>query len=367
MVLEFATDYATIRALPNRIDPVRYATTRNYIDGGVTYTSPYISRGVISTKQVLEQVLRQGYTLPQLESLAKELCWRDYFQRVAQVKDVNRDLKQQQQPVAHHQLPIAVAAGQTGIEALDRAIAELYSSGYMHNHLRMYTASVVCNIAQSHWLHPAQWMYYHLLDGDWASNACSWQWVAGANSGKKYIANQENINRYTLSNQTGTFLDQPYEHIAVMETPLHLRETGSQLLPVTLPQATLSEVNPHLPAFIYNYYNLDPEWHADEDGHRILLLEPDFFNAYPMSARCMEFMLALGRNIPGLQVYVGSFASLCRQYGFTRVHYKEHPLNVGYTGIEEPRDWMVDNVTGYYPSFFAYWKKAEKELKRLYS
>ena len=50
-------------------------------------------------------------------------------------------------------------------------------------------------------------MYYHLLDGDWASNALSWQWVAGSNANKKYYANQDNINKYFNSSQKQTFLD----------------------------------------------------------------------------------------------------------------------------------------------------------------
>ena len=57
----------------------------------------------------------------------------------------------------------------------------------------MYVASIACNIAQSHWIVPAKWMYYYLLDADWASNSLSWQWVAGTNL-KKYFANQQNIN-----------------------------------------------------------------------------------------------------------------------------------------------------------------------------
>jgi deoxyribodipyrimidine photo-lyase len=63
----------------------------------------------------------------------------------------------------------------------------------------MYIASLACNVAQSQWRIPAKWMYYHLLDADWASNALSWQWVAGTNSNKKYFANQNNINKYCFT------------------------------------------------------------------------------------------------------------------------------------------------------------------------
>ncbi len=117
-----------------------------------------------------------------------------------------------------------------------------------------------------------------------------------------------------------------------------------------------------LPTFIYNYYNIDPLWYSEENGNRILLIEPNFFAANPVSKKCIEFMLALGKNIPHLQVYVGSFKSLCQQYHLKNIYYKEHPLSIGYTGKEELRDWISVEVNGYYPSFFSYWKKVEQQL-----
>ena len=76
-------------------------------------------------------------------------------------------------------------------------------------------------------------------------------------------------------------------------------------------------------------------------------------------------MLALSKNIVNIQIFVGSFQSLTDRYKLETVYYKEHPLNIGYTGTEEPRDWIAENVTDYYPSFFGYWKKAEKQLYKL--
>lgn len=363
MPLTFATDYSAIIAAIDRVDPIAYGQTRNYVDGAVTYLSPYISRGVISTKLVLERVLVKGYAVEELTSFVKELCWRDYFQRVAQAKDVNVPIRQPQQPVRHCEIPVAITEANTGIAGVDDAILQLYSSGYMHNHCRMYTAAITCNIAQSDWRAAAQWMYYHLLDGDWASNACSWQWVAGANSNKKYYANQENINKYTHKQQSHSFLDCSYTSLAQMEIPSLLLPTQPVELTTILPTSVPLAVDVLLPTFIYNYYNLDPLWHATAQGNRILLIDPEFFARFPISNKCMDFMLALGKNIPGLQVFVGSFTDLCRQYSLGEVYFKEHTLNIGYKGNEESRDWIAPAVEGYYPSFFAYWKKVEKTFQ----
>ena len=307
MDISFSTDYKSILEKINQIEPLRYGKTRNFIDGAVTKLSPYISRGVISTKQVLETVLAKGYTLSQIESFAKELCWRDYFQRVAQEKNIDQEIKHTQHSVLNQEIPTQIIDANTGISGVDTAVRQLYKTGYMHNHCRMYTASIVCNVAKSHWLHPAQWMYYHLLDGDWPSNACSWQWVAGTNSSKKYYANQENINKYTYTNQTDTFLDTSYDAIINIDVPLSLCATQKLVLNTLLPKCSPIDLDTAVPTFIYNYYNLDPLWHQQDRGNRILLLEPDFFAAYPISEKCMDFMLTLGENILNLQIYVGSF------------------------------------------------------------
>ena len=366
MSRSFATEYNEIQKKVDAVDPVRYGRSRNFINGDVTYLSPYISRGVISTKFVLETVMKKGYKLHQIESFVKELCWRDYFQRVAQIKNPSLSVKQEQTEVAHNEIPVAIIKENTGIEGIDNAIQTLYETGYMHNHCRMYTAFVTCNLAKSHWHHPAQWMYYHLLDGDWASNALSWQWVAGANSSKKYYANQENINKYTGTHQTNTYLDKTYDELAVADIPTELTETHTLQLTTPLPVKQISDWNSEQPAFVYNYYNLDPLWHEGEIGNRVLHLDPAFFHEFPVNEKCIEFVLQLGKNIPSLQIFVGSFEELKTKYPATSFYYKEHPLNKGYIGIEEPRDWICPGISGYHPSFFSYWKKAERRLSAMF-
>lgn len=364
MVVTFETDYLSILNQIDNIDPIKYCRSRNYIDGAVTYLSPYISRGVISTKQIFEHVLKKGYAVKDIEHFIKELCWRNYFQRLAQVVDVNTDIKYPQPKVTNVEIPNAIFNAVTGIEGIDASIQQLYDNGYMHNHCRMYTAALACNIAKSHWHQPAKWMYYHLLDGDWASNACSWQWVAGANSSKKYFANQENINRYTYTNQTNTFLDKSYEELANIDVPDELTQTEIPILATHYPECTPLKIDSSIPTYIFNYYNLDPNFGKNVNANRILLIEPDLFNQYPISKKCMDFMIDLSKNIPNVQIYVGSFDSLKNDFQLSDIYFKEHPFNNHYSGTKIERDWIVEDVTGYHPSFFAYWKKIEKSINR---
>ncbi|OEK01838.1 deoxyribodipyrimidine photolyase [Roseivirga sp. 4D4] len=361
----FDTSYASILEKIDRIDPIAYGKDRNYVDGSVSYLSPYISRGVISTKFVLDRLLERGFQMSEIEKFVQELAWRDYWQQVWITKGeaINQDLKREQPDIGNYEIPNALINADTGIHIVDQNIQLLYDSGYVHNHMRMYLASIACNIAKSHWHTPAKWMYYHLLDGDWASNALSWQWVSGANANKKYYANQENINNFFYSKQKNTFLDVPYEHFESLLIPEALNSTAKPELKTSLPRSTELSIDTALPTLAYNYYNLDPNWRTDQQANRILVLDPKVFEQYPVSNKCIDFAMVLSKNISGIQYFRGSFQQLRETYGLKEIFYKEHPLNQDYQGTEDSRDWMFD-VKGYYPSFFAFWKKCKKEIKQ---
>jgi deoxyribodipyrimidine photo-lyase len=123
---------------------------------------------------------------------------------------------------------------------------------------------------------------------------------------------------------------------------------------------------------------LDPLWHADEEMHRILLLEPNHFEKFPVTEKVLQFVIDLATtNIPGIQIFVGNFEDLSqhietitmRDKNITSkksnvsIYFKEHPTTLHYKGIQEARDWLFPEVNGYYPSFFGYWKKCERYLK----
>lgn len=365
--MSFSTNYQSIINQIDEINPKKYGATRNFADGAVTKLSPYISRGIISTKQIATTILSKGYKPYEIESFLKELAWRDYFQQVWKAKGsyINTDVKQPQPNCNNHKISKSILSASVGIDAIDRGINELMDTGYMHNHMRMYVASIACNVARSHWKMPAQWMYYFLLDADWASNCLSWQWVAGSFSSKKYIANQENINKYWYTNQVGSFLDVSYDTLANMETPNVLKELENFDAKTSLPNVGAVNLDSALPTFIYNFYNLDCNWKKEESANRILLLEPSFFAQYPVCDRTIQFVLALAKNIAGLQVCVAEFDDVFINADKSKIHFKEHPTNTHYRGVEHKRDWMFEDVTGYYPSFFSYWKKCEKYLMRL--
>ena len=130
------------------IDPVGYGKSRNYIDGAVSYLSPYISRGVISTKFVYQELLKRGFHPSPILKFIQELAWREYWQQVWVSKGdgINQDLKRVQEPVVTNGISAVINRAKTGIEVIDTAIKQFYKTGYLHNHLRMYIASIACNL-----------------------------------------------------------------------------------------------------------------------------------------------------------------------------------------------------------------------------
>ncbi len=360
----FPTNYESIIERITKINPVQYGKSRNFIDGAVTYLSPYFSRGVISVKQVQDTILAQGYSPATIEKFLQELAWREYFQRVWQAKGdaIFQDLKHPQAEVVHHQMIKTIADAKTGISAIDKLIYEFYKTGYLHNHVRMYVASITCNIGKAYWSVPAQWMYFHLLDGDLASNTCSWQWVAGAFSSKKYYCNQENINHYTRSHQTNTFLDTSTENLPAASMPEVFKLTFELRLNTSLPILPKPVIDLGKPTLIYNSYNLDPLWRKEKDANRVLLLEPSHFQRFPVSEKVIDFILSLSKNIPNIRTMVGEVSELSELYRNSELASKaliskEHPAFTHYPGIKEGRDWIYPEVKGYYSSFFSFWKK----------
>lgn len=351
-----------ILVLVDQFDPKKYGATRNFKNGAVSRLSPYISRDVISTLFVYEHLTEVFEDLRPFEKFIQELAWRDYWQRVWQENNIDVDLKTKQSPVLNSGVPKAILEANTGIEAVDNAIQELYETGYMHNHMRMYVAAIVCNIGKYHWKEPALWLYSHLHDGDWGSNALSWQWVAGSNSHKKYYANQENINKYFDSEQKNTFLDCSYEALVEMNVPEVLTESTPFEFKTTLPKSNL-KLQADKPVILYTTYNLDPFWRKDVDANRVLILEPEQFDKYPVSNKSLDFILDLAKNIPDLQIFSGSFQELNKVIS-QPVFFKEHRLNAHFVGEKDSRDWLSSDVP-LQSSFFKYWKKVKMSLPEL--
>ncbi|MFB2881753.1 FAD-binding domain-containing protein [Floridanema aerugineum] len=187
----------------DKIEPVSYAKSRNFLTGAVTKLSPYIRYGVLSLAEVRDTVLGKVQNQDDATKLINELGWRDYWQRLyAQLGD---KIWQDREPYKTgytvkdyaDTLPEDIISGSTGLVCIDNISSDLRSHGYLHNHQRMWLAAYIVHWRRVRWQVGAKWFLSHLLDGDPASNNLSWQWVASTFSHKPYFFNRENLERYT--------------------------------------------------------------------------------------------------------------------------------------------------------------------------
>lgn len=200
-----------------------YAEQRNHDRGGdvktgVSMLSPYLRHRLISEAEVVSAVL-QTHSPSQAEKFIQEVCWRSYWKGWLQLRPavwtdtlalVAADRANLN---SHQQRALADAeAGHTGIECFDDWAQALVRTGYLHNHARMWLASIWVFTLKLPWSLGADWFLRHLIDGDAASNTLSWRWVAGIQTeGKTYLARPDNIEKYTQGRYrpTGLAIEAP--------------------------------------------------------------------------------------------------------------------------------------------------------------
>ena len=342
------------------IDPAKYEANRNYEDGS-TRLSVYITRGMLTLPQIRDH-LDAHFSNSQNYKLIYELAWREYWQREWLIRGdaVFNDIKRDQEGVESSDIPLGVINGETGVLALDKGIQQLYETGYIHNHMRMWLGGLICNIAHTKWQNPAAWMYYHLLDGDPASNTLSWQWIAGTFSSKQYLPSQENINKYTKTFQKNTFLDKDYEELATVETPPSLTQREPLQLQWDAPKSDTLVIYKDKPTLLYHSFWLNRAWRNDLDANHILVLEPKWFAKFPVSQKVTESIIKIAREIPTMQLYVGDIQELSSKLN-GEVYYTAHPSVVNWPGQADPMPLLFPNVPMQsFNSFTSYWKQCEK-------
>jgi deoxyribodipyrimidine photo-lyase len=183
-----------------------YAERRNYVPGTVSSLSPYVRHRLLTEEEITGAVL-QRHSYEAAEKFLQEVCWRTYWKGWLEMRpgiwlhyleDLEALRERMDAETDFLGRVQAAESGETGIECLDDWVKELCETGYLHNHVRMWFASIWIHTLRLPWQLGADFFLRHLLDGDAASNTLSWRWVCGLQTpGKVYVASAENIERYT--------------------------------------------------------------------------------------------------------------------------------------------------------------------------
>ena len=189
----------------------RYARGRNFDRGpgahrDVSMLSPYLRWRLVTEREVVATAL-EAHGPEAAEKFIQEVIWRGYFkgwlERRPGVWDsyrdgLHRDLVALEEDRRLCRAVAAAEAGETGLACFDSWAAELIETGYLHNHARMWFASIWIFTLGLPWRIGADFFLRHLLDGDPASNTLGWRWVAGLHTrGKAYKAEAWNIAKFT--------------------------------------------------------------------------------------------------------------------------------------------------------------------------
>ena len=180
-----------------------YASKRNYDFGpgqheAVSVLSPFIRHRLISEEEVVRAV-RGAHSYQTAEKFIQEVLWRTYWKGWLEMRhSVWHSYTAERDALERTSAIEDAEAGRTGIACFDGWARELVETGYLHNHARMWFASIWIFTLGLPWAAGADFFMRHLLDGDPASNTLGWRWVAGIQTrGKTYLARPDNITRYT--------------------------------------------------------------------------------------------------------------------------------------------------------------------------
>ena len=182
---------------------INYSTQRNFDFGpdnrkNVSCLSPYISHRLITEYEVAKKVLSK-FPYQKVEKYIQEIFWRVYWKGWLELRpqvwtDFTEDLKGIEEDKNYQ---IAVS-GKTEIQCFNDWVNELKENNYLHNHTRMWFASIWIFTLNLPWQKGAEFFMKYLYDGDAASNTLSWRWVAGLQTkGKHYVAQGWNIAKFT--------------------------------------------------------------------------------------------------------------------------------------------------------------------------
>ena len=184
-----------------------YSKLRNFDYGpdnrsNISCLSPYITHGIINEKEVIKKSLNK-FSFAKNEKFIQEVLWRTYWKGWLELRpsvwtDFLIELKKIKEDFQNNQTYQNAIEGKTNVECFNYWVNELKENNYLHNHTRMWFASIWIFTLNLPWQLGAEFFMQHLYDGDAASNTLGWRWVAGVQTqGKHYLASEWNIKKFT--------------------------------------------------------------------------------------------------------------------------------------------------------------------------
>jgi deoxyribodipyrimidine photo-lyase len=184
-----------------------YSKLRNFDFGpqkrdNTSCLSPYVTHGLVSEMEIINKSLKK-FSFVKNEKFIQEVLWRVYWKGWLELRpnvwgDYLKELTDIKESFKDNKNYLDAIEGNTNIECFNEWVNELKNFNYLHNHARMWFASIWIFTLNLPWQLGAEFFMKHLFDGDAASNTLGWRWVAGIQTqGKNYLATEWNIKKFT--------------------------------------------------------------------------------------------------------------------------------------------------------------------------
>ena len=164
--------------------------------------SPYVTHGLVSEIEIISKSLKK-FSFVKNEKFIQEVLWRVYWKGWLELRpnvwgDYLKELTDIKESFKDNKNYLDAIEGNSNIECFNEWVNELKNCNYVHNHARMWFASIWVFTLNLPWQLGAEFFMKHLFDGDAASNTLGWRWVAGIQTqGKNYLATEWNIKKFT--------------------------------------------------------------------------------------------------------------------------------------------------------------------------
>ncbi|MBA1337880.1 MAG: Deoxyribodipyrimidine photolyase [Pelagibacterales bacterium] len=272
---------------------LEYTKLRNFDFGiqnrkNISCLSPYVTHGVINEVEIINKVLKK-YLFVKSEKFIQEILWRVYWKGWLELRpDVWADylinLKTHREKYKIDKNYLNAIEGNTNTQCFNDWVKELKETNYLHNHARMWFASIWIFTLDLPWELGAEFFLKHLYDGDSASNTLGWRWVAGIQTpGKHYLASEWNIKKFTNNR---------YENIKLNESAKP--KISNKIYSLSKSDFLNSEITDGKTLLIFdNNLSFEISDFKDKKFNKILIVNSNESRKIPLSDRVMKFKESL--------------------------------------------------------------------------
>jgi len=317
-----------------------YSKSRNFDFGpsnrsNISCLSPYITHGIINELEVIDKSLKK-FSFSKNEKFIQEVLWRVYWKGWLELRpnvwsDYLMELEKIRNDFKDNQNYLNAIEGKTNIDCFNQWVTELKESNYLHNHTRMWFASIWIFTLKLPWQLGAEFFMQHLYDGDAASNTLGWRWVAGVQTqGKHYLASEWNINKFTNNRFKNIKLNENAEPIL-----------SNKIYPVTNKSFENPEISENKTLLIFeNNLSFETTDFKDNKFEKIILISNNENRTIKISAKLENFKSQL---LEDQKIRLERKAISCRIINISELKNITEETYALYPSVGENLDFIQNN------------------------